>query len=77
MFRRYFQTNEEDEQEGSSGEEEAEQTEQTPPPEEVWAQVRNGCLCVACGQKYVYHAWGMRRQSRESRHHHLRRCGHR
>jgi hypothetical protein len=39
MFRRYFQTNDEDEQEGSSGDEDAEQTEQTPPPEEVWAHV--------------------------------------
>jgi len=39
MFRRYFQTGDEDDAEGSSGEEEAEQTEQLPPPEEVWAQV--------------------------------------
>lgn len=39
MFRRYFQTGDEEDQEGSSGDEEAEQAEQVPPPEEVWAQV--------------------------------------
>jgi hypothetical protein len=42
MFRRYFQTGDEEDQEGSSGDEEAEQVEQVPPPEEVWAQVGRG-----------------------------------
>lgn len=41
MFRRYFQTGEEEDAEGSSGDEEVEQVEQLPPPEEVWAQVGN------------------------------------
>jgi hypothetical protein len=39
MFRRYFQTGDEEDQEGSSGDEEVEQAEQVPPPEEVWAAV--------------------------------------
>lgn len=39
MFRRYFQTGEDEDAEGSSGDEEVEQVEQLPPPEEVWAQV--------------------------------------
>jgi hypothetical protein len=40
MFRRYFQTGDEEDAEGSSGEEEGEQAEQLPPPAEVWAKVR-------------------------------------
>jgi hypothetical protein len=40
MFRRYFQTGDEEDAEGSSGEEEGEQPEQLPPPAEVWAKVR-------------------------------------
>ncbi len=42
MFRRYFQTGDEEDQEGSSGDEEGEQAEQVPPPEEVWATVSLG-----------------------------------
>lgn len=42
MFRRYFQTGDEEDQEGSSGDEEVEQAEQVPPPEEVWATVSHG-----------------------------------
>lgn len=45
MFRRYFQTGDEEDQEGSSGDEEGEQAEQLPPPEEVWGKVRH-CLDV-------------------------------
>lgn len=41
MFRRYFQTGDEEDAEGSSGEEEGEQAEQLPPPAEVWAKVRS------------------------------------
>jgi hypothetical protein len=49
MFRRYFQTGEEEDADGSSGEEEVEVAEQLPPPEEVWAQVswRSALLLLA------------------------------
>jgi hypothetical protein len=39
MFRRYFQTEEEEGGAGSSGDEEAEAADDLPAPEEVWSQV--------------------------------------